>query len=81
VIGPIGSPGDRSGGKIPAGIPARSMSPAAQVRVVTSSSPVVEALVTSTPTDPVSQYASRSGMRSRVSAADRAGVPAAAASW
>ncbi len=80
-MGPIRSPGCRSGGKIPAGIPACSMSPVAQVRVVTSSSPVVEALVTSAPTEPVSQYASRSGMSSRVRAAARAGVPAAAASW
>jgi len=57
------------------------MSPVAQVREDTSSSAVVDALVTSAPSVPVSQYASRSGISSRVRAVARAGVPAAARSW
>ncbi len=81
MTGPIGSPGWRSGGNSPGAIPARCISPVAQVLVVTSSSAVVEALVTSAPTAPVSQYASRSGISSSVRAAATAGVRADAASW
>jgi hypothetical protein len=50
-------------------------------RVVASSSPVVEAFVTSAPTAPVSQYASRSGISSSVRAATSCAVSRAAASW
>ena len=79
--GPMTSPGWRSGGKRPRGIPAASITSTAHVLDDTSSSAVVEALVTSAPTAPVSQYASRSGISSRVDAADSKGVPSDAASW
>jgi hypothetical protein len=75
------SPGWRSGGNSPGGIPAFFIRSTAHSRVDTSSSAVVEAFVTSAPTEPVSQYPSRSGISSRVRAAASAGVPAAAASW
>ena len=46
----------------------------AQSPVRTSYSPVVEALVCSAPTSPVSQYASRSGIISSVRAASGTGA-------
>ena len=81
VTGPITSPGWRSPGNSPGGIPALVISPVAQDREATSSSAVVDAFVTSAPAEPVSQYASRSGMSSSVFAAASAGLPAAAVSW
>ena len=53
--GPINSPGWRRAGKSDSAIPACRISPVAQVREVTSSSAVVEALVSSAPAAPVSQ--------------------------
>ena len=77
-MGPITSPGRRNGGKIRGGSPAFSISPVAQAWARTSNSDVVEAFVTSAPTCPVSQYASRSGISSMVAACLSMGV---AASW
>ncbi len=53
--GPSTLPGWRSGGNSPAGRPARSITPAAQVCARASNSWVVDALVSSAPTSPVSQ--------------------------
>jgi hypothetical protein len=78
---PITDPGDRSGGRIPAGTPTRSATSAAQSPVRTSYSPVVEAFVRSAPSSPVSQKPSRSGSSSIVDACSSAGVPAAETSW
>ena len=78
---PAISPGRRRGGKIAGLMPARSSTPVAQPPVLTSSICVVEALVSSAATAPVSQYVSRSGSRSSVRAASSCGVPAAARSW
>jgi hypothetical protein len=81
VTGPIRSPGWRSGGNSRTGIPAFFITSTAQDRVDSSSSAVVDAFVISAPADPVSQYASRSGISSNVEADVSAGVPAEAASW
>ena len=75
------SPGRRSGGKIPGGMPTRVMTDVAHVCARTSYSWVVDAFVTSAPACPVSQRASKSGIISRVRAAASCGVPAEAASW
>ena len=55
TTGPIRVPGWRSAGKIRRGIPAESISGQAQSPVRTSTSCVVDALVSSTPVCPVSQ--------------------------
>ena len=60
------------------GSPAFPITSVAQAWARTSSSDVVEALVISAPGTPVSQYASRSGISSRVAACGSMGV---AASW
>ncbi|GAA3095408.1 hypothetical protein GCM10020001_009310 [Nonomuraea salmonea] len=52
---PTASPGSRSGGRMPGGRPSCLTSGNAHDLVRTSSSPVVEALVTSAPVSPVSQ--------------------------
>ena len=78
MSGPMTSPGRRSGGKMRGGSPAFSITCVAQAWVRTSSSDVVDALVTSAPASPVSQYASRSGISSMVAACGSMGV---AASW
>ncbi len=75
---PTTSPGSRSGGRIPTGTSTRSASPVAQERRRTSYSWVVEALVASAPTSPVSQKASRSGTSSIVATSSSV---ASAASW
>ena len=79
--GPTTSPGAPSDVQIRAGSPIASISSVSQVRRRTSSSAVVEALVTSLTRVPDSQNPIRSGMRSMEPAAARAGVPRAAASW
>jgi hypothetical protein len=53
----------------------------AQARARPSRSPVVDALVISAPTSPVSQYPIRSGMSGSVRAAASCGVFRAATSW
>ena len=78
---PMTLPGWRSAGNSPAGRPARPIRSQAQSRARVSYSWVVDALVTSAPISPVSQYASRSGISSRVRAAASCRVRAAAASW
>ncbi len=76
--GPITSPGRRIGGRILAAGPRPPVRTVSHRRVLASSSWVVEALVSSAPTSPVSQYAIRSGMSSNVEAeASRV----SAASW
>jgi hypothetical protein len=57
------------------------MMSSAQHRYRTSNSWVVEALVTSVPAEPVSQYAIRSGSSSIRCAAANCGVSDAATSW
>ncbi|GAA3421348.1 hypothetical protein GCM10018952_67650 [Streptosporangium vulgare] len=76
--GPITSPGRRIGGRTPAAGPSPLVSAVSHSRVLASSSWVVEALVSSAPTCPVSQYAIRSGMSSSVAAEASRG---SAASW
>ncbi len=66
--GPITSPGHRSAGSTVAGRWRAASTCGDHCLVRTSSNPVVEAFVTSAPLAPVSQYASRSGISSRVSA-------------
>ena len=80
--GPITVPGaPQRREQMPAAGPSSASSGRPSSRVRTSSSWVVDALVTSAPTSPVSQYASRSGISSRCRAASNCGVPAAATSW
>jgi hypothetical protein len=79
--GPITVPGWRSGGKSAARMPNSAMSGAAHSPVRRSSSCVVDALVTSVPSSPVSQYAMRSGISRSCWATSMTGVPAAATSW
>ncbi len=78
---PAGSPGRRSGANSPRSMPSRSATPCAQSRVRGSISWVVEALVSSVPCSPVSQYVSRSGISSNRSARASCAEPRAAASW
>ncbi|GAB3932500.1 hypothetical protein GCM10027614_01800 [Micromonospora vulcania] len=79
--GPIRVPASRSGGNNSLRIPASRIRSVAQARRRRSYSWVVEALVTSAPTSPVSQYAMRSGISSSRWATSSCGVPVAATSW
>src|SRR3569833_4507884 len=65
---PAGEPGGRSGGNRKRGRPSRASSGSDHAPDRTSYRPVVEAFVTSAPTVPVSQYASRAGIISSVRA-------------
>ncbi len=78
---PAGSPGRRSGAKRARSIPSRSATSYDQSRVRGSISWVVEALVSSVPCSPVSQYVSRSGISSSRRAWANWAVPLAATSW
>ena len=69
--GPRRSPGVTSAGRMPRGRPSALMSASSHAWSVQRSRPVVEAFVTSARATPVSQYASRSGISSAVSAISR----------
>ena len=78
---PILIPGSTTGGNKDLGSPSRPINSVLQLPLVTSSNPVVEALVRSTCAFPVSQKASRSGIISMV--VDWSMIPslASTASW
>lgn len=78
---PAWVPGRRSGGSRRGSMPSRPRSSSAQVAVRASKRPVVEALVSSAPMSPVSQWVSRSGIISSVRAAANCAPSRAAASW
>src|SRR3954466_5419274 len=74
-ITPAAEPGARRGGNRAASTPASDSSSADQPPPPAVSSPVVEALVSSVPATPVSQYDSRSGISRSVRAASSCALP------
>ena len=81
VITPTVSPGSIKGGKRSAGRSRASNASADQARRRASSSPVVDALVISVRSSPVSQYASRSGSSTAWAARSHRPLCRSAASW
>ena len=79
--GPTGAPGSHSSASSDRRIPAASTTCSHHSPVVTSSSPVVDALVRSVASTPVSQWTRRSGSSSIRSAHSYTVVPREAISW